>query len=235
MVFAWAIFPYTLYSTNNNTNDIIVAAIAALGLAGASSGLARGASVAAGFAVKLYPLVLGPLWLLHGGARRRPVVDFVLGGVAVVIASFWVLLLAGGGPLEGARLFVEKTLLFQGERDTPWSIYGQVPWLSWLKTPLTAAVVLLGFVVAVFPKRRTVRRLAAFSAALVIGFQLTVTYWFYAYITWFEPFVFLALLLGTNVKTDLDRAPEDVGDSKDSKDPEDLESSRKPKRTSTEG
>jgi hypothetical protein len=211
MVFAWAIFPYTLYSTNNNTNDILVAAVAALGLAGASSGLARGASVAAGFAVKLFPLVLGPLWLLHGGPKRRPIADFVLGGAAVVVASFWVLLLAGGGPLEGARLFVEKTLLFQGERDTPWSIYGQIPWLSWLKTPLTAAVVLAGFVVAVFPRRRTVRRLAAFSAALVIGFQLTVTYWFYAYITWFEPFIFLALLLGTNQKSALDGAAEDSG------------------------
>lgn len=204
MVFAWATFPYTLYSTNNNTNDVIVAAIAALGLAGASSGLARGASVAAGFAVKLFPLVLGPLWLLHEGPRRRPVVDFVLGGAAVVAASFWVLLLAGGGPVDGARAFLEKTLLFQGERDTPWAIYGQIPALSWLKTPLTAAVVLLGFVVAVFPRKRTVRRLAAFSAALVIGFQLTVTYWFYPYIIWFEPFVFLALLLQTDYKTALD-------------------------------
>ena len=204
MVFAWSIFPYTLYSTNNNTNDIIVAAIAALGLAGASSGLARGASVVAGFAVKLFPLALGPLWLLHDGPRRRPVVDFILGAAAIGVASFWVLLLAGGGPLEGARLFVEKTLLFQGDRDTPWTIYSQVPWLAWLKTPLTAAVVLLGFVVAVFPRRRTVRRLAAFSAALVIGFELTVNYWFYPYITWFEPFVFLALLLGTEHKSALD-------------------------------
>lgn len=204
MVFAWSIFPYTLYSTNNNTNDIIVAAIAALGLAGASSGLARGASVAAGFGVKLFPLALGPLWLLHDGPRRRPVVDFALGAAAVIVASFWVLLLAGGGPLEGARLFAEKTLLFQGERDTPWTIYSQLPWLAWLKTPLTAALVLLGFIVAVFPRRRTVRRLAAFSAALVIGFELTVNYWFYPYITWFEPFVFLALLLGTNHKSALD-------------------------------
>ena len=208
MVFAWTVFPYTLYSTNNNTNDVMVAAIAAIGLAGASSGLARGASVAAGFAIKLFPLVLGPLWLLHGGSRRRPVVDFVLGGVAVAVASFWVLLLAGGGPLDGARAFFEKTLAFQGDRDTPWSVYGQIPWLSWLKTPLTAVVVLLGFVVAVFPRRRTVRRLAAFSTALVIGFQLTVTYWFYPYVTWFEPFVFLALLLQTDHKTELDGAPE---------------------------
>ena len=58
------------------------------------------------------------------------------------------------------------------------------------------------------------RRLAAFSAALVIGFELTVNYWFYPYITWFEPFVFLALLLGTNHKTKLDGAEEDEPESR---------------------
>jgi hypothetical protein len=49
-----------------------------------------------------------------------------------------------------------------------------------------------------------VRRLAALSATLVIAFELTVNYWFYPYITWFEPFVFLALLVETNTKTALD-------------------------------
>jgi hypothetical protein len=38
----------------------------------------------------------------------------------------------------------------------------------------------------------------------VIGFQLTTNYWYYPYITWFEPFVFLALLPATNEKTTLD-------------------------------
>jgi hypothetical protein len=38
----------------------------------------------------------------------------------------------------------------------------------------------------------------------VIGFQLTTNYWFYPYVTWFEPFVFLALLPATNEKTLLD-------------------------------
>jgi hypothetical protein len=54
------------------------------------------------------------------------------------------------------------------------------------------------------PKRWSIRRLAAFSAALIISFELTVNYWFYPYITWFEPFVFAALLLATNEKTALD-------------------------------
>ena len=208
LMFAWAVFPYTLYSANNNTNDIVVAAVSAVGLAAATSPLGRGASIAAGFAVKLYPIILAPLWMMHDGPKRRPIVDFILGGVGVVLLTFWVLLL-DGRPLEAARLFYEKTFAFQGVRETPWSIFSQVPALGFLQQPLLAAVVLLAFVVAVWPRRRTVRRLAAFSAALVIGFQLTTNYWFYPYVTWFEPFVFLALLLATNEKSALDSSEED--------------------------
>jgi hypothetical protein len=203
LVFAWAAFPYTLYAANNNTNDIVVAAVSAIGLAAATSPLGRGASVVAGFAVKLYPIILAPLWMMHGGVRRRPIADFVLGGVGVFFLTFWVLLI-DGRPIEAARLFYERTIAMQTSRETPWTIFGQVPELGFLQQPLLAAVILLAFVVAVWPRRRTVRRLAAFSAALVIGFQLTVDYWFYPYVTWFEPFVFLALLAATNEKTALD-------------------------------
>ena len=53
LLFAWAVFPYTLYSANNNTNDIVVAAMLAVGLAVASSAIGRGASIAAGFSIKI--------------------------------------------------------------------------------------------------------------------------------------------------------------------------------------
>lgn len=203
LVFAWCVFPYTLYSTNNNTNDIIVASAAAVGIALAASPIARGAAIAAGFSIKLYPIILGPLWLLHGGLRRRPVTDFIIGGAAVIVMTFWVLLM-DGNPLDNAVLFYEKTLAFQGDRETPWSILAQVPRLSFLQTPLTVLTVVLAIAVALVPRKRTIRRLAAFSAALVILFQLTVNYWFYPYVTWFEPFIFIALLVATNEKTELD-------------------------------
>jgi hypothetical protein len=205
LLFAWAVFPYTLYSANNNTNDIIVAAAAAVGLAAASSPIARGASVAAGFAIKLYPLILGPLWMMHDGSKRRPITDFVLGGIGVVLLTFWVLLL-DGQPIEAIRLFYERTIAMQTNRETPWTIFTQLPELGFLHQPLLAGVIFLAFVVAVWPRRRTTRRLAAFSAALVIGFELTTNYWFFPYVTWFEPFVFLSLLLATNEKTALDRS-----------------------------
>ena len=50
----------------------------------------------------------------------------------------------------------------------------------------------------------------------MIGFQLTVNYWFYPYVTWFEPFVFVSLLLATNEKTTLDSPqPSAVNDQQD--------------------
>jgi hypothetical protein len=203
LAFAWAAFPYTLYSANNNTNDITVAAVSAIGLATAASPIARGASIAAGFAIKLYPIMLGPLWMMHDGAKRRSLVAFALGGMGVVLHTFCVLFL-DGHPLEAVRLFYEKTIAFQGARETPWTIFTQVPVLGFLQQPLLAAVIVLAFIVAAWPRRRTMRRLAALSAAIVIGFQLTTNYWFYPYVTWFEPFVFLALLPATNEKTALD-------------------------------
>jgi hypothetical protein len=209
MLFAWAVFPYTLYSANNNTNDIIVAAVAAVAIATATSPLARGASVVAGFAVKLFPIILAPLWMLHDGAKSRgSLLDFVLGGMGVFLLTFWVLAL-DGDPIGGVVEFFDRTLRFQGERETPWTIFAQVPALKVLQQALTAAVVLLAFIVPVVLKKRTIRRLAALSAAFVIAFELTVNYWFYPYVTWFEPFIFVALLLATSEKTALDRECEE--------------------------
>jgi hypothetical protein len=205
LLFAWTVFPYTLYATNQNSNDIIVGAVAAVGLATATSPLARGMMVGAGFAIKLFPLILAPLWMLHDFSRQRvaPILKFVLGGTVVLVLSFWVLAL-GGDPVENAKLFYEKTFVVQSTRESPFSIFAQLPMLGFLHLPLTAAVVILAFLVAVVPKKRTIRRLAAFSAALIIAFQLVLLHWFYAYIVWFEPFVFFVLLLATNEQTALD-------------------------------
>ncbi|MGB3634800.1 MAG: glycosyltransferase family 87 protein [Rubrobacteraceae bacterium] len=216
---AWAVFPYTLYSTNNNTNDILVAAVTAVGLALVTSPVARGVAITAGFAIKLYPLLLAPLWMRHDDVRRGPILNFILGGAAVISASFWVLFL-DGKILDNLKLFYNKTLAFQGERDTPWTIFTQIPQTEILQSPLIAAVILLGFVLGVFPQVRTVRRLAALSAALVIAFELTTSYWFYPYITWFQPFIFLALLPATNEKMPLDGKSEEKSEVEDQEEQE---------------
>jgi hypothetical protein len=205
LLFAWTVFPYTLYATNQNSNDIVVAAVAAIGLAMATSPLARGATVSAGFAIKLFPLILAPLWMLHDFSRQRiaPLLKCILGGAVVLLLSFWVLFL-GGDPVENAKLFYERTFVVQSSREGPFSIFGQVPALAAVHRLLEVGVILLALLVAVVPKKRTIRRLAAFSAALIIAFELVLLHWFYAYIVWFEPFVFAALLIATNEQTALD-------------------------------
>jgi hypothetical protein len=163
--------------------------------------------VSAGFAIKLFPLILAPLWMLHDFRRRRvaPVLKFALGGTVVLLLSFWVLFL-GGDPVENAKLFYEMTFVVQSTREGPFSIFAQVPALAAVHRLLEVGVILLALLVAVVPKKRTIRRLAAFSAALIIAFQIVLLHWFYAYIVWFEPFIFVALLLATNHKTALDGA-----------------------------
>jgi len=49
--------------------------------------------------------------------------------------------------------------------------------------------------VAFFPARKTPLQLAALTGALLIGFELVLTHWFYLYIPWFFPFVAFAILV----------------------------------------
>jgi hypothetical protein len=44
------------------------------------------------------------------------------------------------------------------------------------------------------PRRKTLRQLAALTAALLIGFELVLTHWFFLYLPWFFPFVALVVL-----------------------------------------
>jgi hypothetical protein len=44
------------------------------------------------------------------------------------------------------------------------------------------------------PRRKTAFQLAALTGAVLIGFELTLTHWFYLYIPWFLPFVAYAVL-----------------------------------------
>ena len=60
---------------------------------------------------------------------------------------------------------------------------------------LQVAVLALAGVVAAIPLRKGPLELAALSAAVLVGFELTLTHWSYLYIPWFLPFVLLALLL----------------------------------------
>ena len=46
------------------------------------------------------------------------------------------------------------------------------------------------------PRRKSPLQLAALTGALLIGFELVLTHWFYLYIPWFFPFVAVARARG---------------------------------------
>jgi hypothetical protein len=57
-------------------------------------------------------------------------------------------------------------------------------------------LLVVGAVVFAFiPRRKTPLQLAALTGALLLGFELVLTHWFYLYVPWFFPFVAYAVLV----------------------------------------
>jgi hypothetical protein len=202
LAFGWMAFPFTAYALNSNSNDAIMPALLVWGLWLCTSATARGVAVALSGWTKFATLLLAPLWLTYpDGVRLRTALRFVAGFVVATLAAFSILLLEPG--LAGAiRTFVDRTFEYQLGRDSPFSPWGWgqyhargIPDLSALQLILQVAVLALAGVVAVIPRRKGPLELAALSAAVLVGFELTLTHWSYLYVPWFLPFVLLALLL----------------------------------------
>ena len=104
-------------------------------------------------------------------------------------------------PIHAARVFFDRTFRFQVGRDSPFSIWdwGQyhargIPSLKIIQHGLEALLVLTSLALGVWPRRRSPLRMAAFTAMLLIGFELVLTHWSYLYLPWFFPFVAYALI-----------------------------------------
>jgi hypothetical protein len=210
LAFAWAAYPFTLYASNSNTNDAIMPAILIWGFWLASSPWARGAAVALAGWTKFAALLLAPLWLGYPQALRLPSRRFVAGFALATLAAFSILLLEPD-PLHAGRVFAERTLGFQLDRNSPFSIWGWgqyhasgVPDLKPVQQVLQVLVVAGSLLVAFVPRRRSPLQLAALTAAVLIGFQLALTHWFYLYIPWFFPFVAFAVL-ATGRRSEVER------------------------------
>jgi hypothetical protein len=93
----------------------------------------------------------------------------------------------------GLATFWDRTLGYQAGRESPFSIWGQVPGLEPLRVVLLGAVAGLSIVLAFRPRRKSLVQVAALAAALLIGLELTAKYWFYLYIVWFFPLLLVAL------------------------------------------
>ncbi len=213
LAFGWAAYPYTAYALESNTNDPLVALLLVAVLLALSRPVARGALAAAATLAKLAPAVLAPMLLTYKPERSttadrvateegvrertprpqdslfgRPALLFVLGFALVSVAA---LLWPALDP--GLKTFYERTVEFQGDRDSPFSIWGQVPSLEWLHTVVLVATAGLSLFLAFRPRRKSLVQVAALGAALVIALQITMQHWFYLYIDWFYPLLLVAL------------------------------------------
>jgi hypothetical protein len=191
LAYAWAAWPFSLYTLMCNSNDALVAALAALALYVAARPAARGATAALAGLTKFGSLGLVPLMATHGATRatwRRTVAHFAFAFVSVAFIVSLPILLRH----ESLHTFWDRTVAFQASRDAPFTIWGlwdlDVPQRIW---QVGAVLLMLG--AAVIPRRRDVIGLAAMAAAVVIALQLGLTYWFYLYLVWFFPFLAVAL------------------------------------------
>jgi hypothetical protein len=126
---------------------------------------------------------------------------FAAGFLAATLAVFSILLLEPD-LLHAVRTFGERTLGYQLDRESPFSLWdwGQyhargIPDLSAVQTLLQVGTLALAGVAAVLPRRKGPLELAALTAAILLAFELVLTHWFYLYLPWVLPFVLLALYL----------------------------------------
>ena len=187
LAFGWAAYPYTAFALESNSNDTLVALLLVTTLLALARPVARGALTALATLSKFAPALLIPMLLTYE-SRRRSALAFAA-SFAVVSA----LLMLWPAIDPGLHTVYDRTLAYQSSRDSPFSIWGQVPSLEPLRTALLAATAALALLLAFRPRRKTLTQVAALGAALLIALQLTMQHWFYLYVVWFFPLLLVAL------------------------------------------
>ena len=111
------------------------------------------------------------------------------------------MLLLEPSPLHAAHVFFDRTVKNQIDRESPFSLWDWrqyhargIPNLHVVQYVLEGLLVVASVAFAFVPRRKSPLQLAALTGALLIGFELVLTHWFYLYIPWFFPFVAFALL-----------------------------------------
>jgi hypothetical protein len=197
--YAWVSYPFTLFTLESNANDSLVAALVLAAVLAASyrSQLAiagRGVMSALAGMAKFAPLALAPLFATHGLSetpreeRVRALALYALTFAAtIVLVSLPIL------AHNSLHTFYERTIAYQFNRDSPFSVWGLYGWHG-AEHAVEVIAIVLAVLLAVLPRRPDVVGLAAACAAVIIAEQLGIEHWFYLYIPWFFPLVIVALL-----------------------------------------
>ena len=190
LAYAWAAYPFTLWTLSSNTNDSLVALLLVATLLVITSAPGRGVMAGLAGLTKFAPFALAPLFLrgVDPPPRRRQVVQYALAFVATVFVAMLPVLLDNNW-----HAFWHDTIAYQAGRTSPFSIWGLWGGLGVEQHLLQGATVALAVAVMVVPRRRGLVEVAALGAAILIALQLGAGYWLYSYIVWFFPFVVVAL------------------------------------------
>jgi hypothetical protein len=202
LALAWSAFPFTTYVLMSNTNDAILPAFLIWGFVFASTAWARGVAIALSGWTKFAALVVAPMWLTYPGPvrRPRPALAFAAGFALATVAAFSILLL-DAHPIQAAEAFYDRTIKTQVTRESPFSLWDWaqyhargLPDLHVAQWALEGLLVIGAIAAAFFPSRKSPLQLAALTGALLIGFEVVLTHWFYLYVPWFFPFVAIAVI-----------------------------------------
>jgi hypothetical protein len=205
LAFAWCAYPYTDYALQSNSNDSLVSALLVWALVCIASPVRRGIFVGLAGAAKFTPLAVAPLLAvgerglldrLEGRGLRRPALRPVA-YFSIALLAVLALMLLQPALDPGLGTFWDRTLKSQINRQSPFSIWGQVDGIDGVQKAVALSAIALAVLTAFVPRRRTPAQIAALGAAIVLLVEISLRHWFYLYIPWFVGFTFVALLAGT--------------------------------------
>ncbi len=189
-VFAYLLYPFPDLSLMAETNDALIAALCVWTIViAAERPAARGLLMAAAALTKFLPALLALQFLGVRTGRSRYVLTLAA-SLAAMLA--WPLI------TSGPRQFLDSTAgyqLIQRGGGIQFSIWTSMPHVAVVARPvLAAALVLLALAPMARPPVQDPRQHAALAAALLIGAQLLLGYWFYSYLTWCYPLLIIAII-----------------------------------------
>jgi hypothetical protein len=213
LAFGWAAYPYTAYALESNSNDTLMAALLVAVLLALARPVARGVLTAFVTLTKFAPALLIPMLATYappaggtaggttpeealatgrgGGSPAVPPAGLVFGASFLLTIA---VLMTWPAIDPGLSTVYDRTIAYQSDRDSPFSLWGQVAGLEPLRIAILIGVGMLSVTFAFWPKQKKLTQVAALGAALLIGLQLTAQHWFYLYIVWFYPLLLVAII-----------------------------------------
>ena len=190
-MFAYLLYPFPDLSLTAQTNDGLIAALCVWTIAmGTERPVARGLLMAAAALTKFVPALLALQFLGEKRGRWRYALTLAA-SLAAMLA--WPLITSGPASLLDSTFGYQ---LIQRGSGTQFSIWTYLPQRMAIAVRLivAAALLLLALSPVVRPRARDTRQQAALAAALLIGGQLLLGYWFYSYLTWCYPLLVIAVM-----------------------------------------